>query len=304
MFEAGGENIPALLFDPIADERRQDDLRSAIPVLEDVFRIWLTDLYSYDRNPLNAKTICVEDDSPYYRREEVEFDAAYNGERVTAFLFLPKSAQPPYQAVVFFPGWGAVSRNKADLDPGPAYWDFIIKSGRAFIYPLYKGTHNQRKSPVSGPIEYRDWIVKLSKDVRRSIDYLEAREDVDSKSLAYYGASWGAWIGTIVLAVEERFNTGILAMGGFTWGYTSEPSGQPPNFIPRVNIPILMVNGREDPLYPFEARQVPLYELLGTPEEHKKHITYPGGHGLIGLSRIQMQKDILTWLDKYLGPID
>jgi dienelactone hydrolase len=274
-------------------------------VSEEVFRIWLKELYSYDKSSLNERTVSVEDNSPYYRKEEVEFDAAYGGERVTAFLFLPKSAQPPYQVVIYFPGWGAVSRSREALDPSYTFWDFFIKSGRAFMYPLYKNTHEQRKRDISGSgVKYRDWIVELSKDVRRSVDYLETRKDIDSNRLAYFGFSWGAWMGTIVLAIEERFDTGILAMGGLTMGYTSMPSGQPFNFVPRIKIPILMVNGREDSLYPLETKQVPLYKLLGIPEEHKKHITYPRRHSLIGSSRVQMQKDIIAWLDKYLGPVD
>jgi serine/threonine protein kinase/dienelactone hydrolase len=303
VFRAGEEDISPMLFDPIKS-RHRGDMSSVKPVSDNVFKIWVKDLYSYDRDSLNAETISIEDTSPYYRREEVEFNAAYGGERVTAFLFLPKSTEPPYQAVIFFPGWGAVRASKEDLDPSHTVWDFIIKSGRAFMYPLYKNTHDQRKQDISGPVKYRDWIIQLSKDVRRSIDYLEARNDIDSKSLAYFGYSWGTWMGTIVLAVEERFNTGILAMGGLQPGYTSEPSGQPPNFVPRIKIPILMVNGREDPLYPFESRQVPLYMLLGTPEEHRKHITYPGGHSLLGSSRVEMRKDILEWLDRYLGLVN
>jgi hypothetical protein len=37
-------------------------------------------------------------------REKVTFDAAYDGERVTAYLFLPKNGSPPFQVVVYYPG--------------------------------------------------------------------------------------------------------------------------------------------------------------------------------------------------------
>jgi len=43
---------------------------------------------------------------------------------------------------------------------------------------------------------------------------------------------------------------------------------------------------------------------VGLTEQDKKYFTYTGGHGLIGSSRVKMQKDILAWLDKYLGTVD
>jgi formylglycine-generating enzyme required for sulfatase activity/dienelactone hydrolase len=306
MFETGKTKTPDGWFRPIPKSSKEDfsDPNSIKPVSEEVFRIWLEDVYSYTRNPLNARIISVDNTSPYYHKEEVEFDAAYDGERVKAYLFLPKSAQPPYQVVVYFPGTGAFDSSDRKKLTGRRYWDFIIKSGRAFMHPLYKGSHGQRKRDISGDVNRRDWRVELSKDLGRSLDYLESREDVDPNSLAFYGFSEGGWLGAILLAVEKRFKTGILAMGGLASGKTSLPSGQPVNFAPRVAIPILMVNGNQDPVFPYATHQKPLFDLLGTPEEDKKHLTYPGRHHMLGLSYVQMQKDILSWLDKYLGPVD
>lgn len=306
MFETGKTKIPDDWFRPIPKRSKEDfsDPNSIKPVSEEVFRIWLEDVYSYTRNPLNSRIISVDNTSPYYRKEEVEFDAAYGGERVKAYLFLPKSAQPPYQVVVYFPGKGAFDSSDRKKLTDRRYWDFIIKSGRAFMHPLYKGSHGQRKRDISGDVNRRDWRVELSKDLGRSLDYLESRKDVDPNSLAFYGFSEGGWLGAILLAVEKRFKTGILAMGGLASGMTSLPSGQPVNFAPRVAIPILMVNGNQDPVFPYATHQKPLFDLLGTPEEDKKHLTYPGRHHMLGLSYVQMQKDILSWLDKYLGPVD
>ena len=39
-----------------------------------------------------------------WRMETVSFRAAYGNERVTAYLFLPDNAKPPFQTVVYFPG--------------------------------------------------------------------------------------------------------------------------------------------------------------------------------------------------------
>ena len=50
----------------------------------------------------------------------------------------------------------------------------------------------------------RDYVVQLVKDVGRAIDYLETRSDIQSEKVAYYGFSWGARMGAIVPAVENR----------------------------------------------------------------------------------------------------
>ena len=53
------------------------------------------------------------------------------------------------------------------------------------------------------------------KDLRRSVDYLETRPDIDRERLAYFGVSLGAIRGAIALAVEKRFKTAVLWSGGF-----------------------------------------------------------------------------------------
>ena len=46
-------------------------------------------------------------DTDYWKEEKITFDAAYGNERVIAYLFLPKTASPPYQTVVVFTGVAA-----------------------------------------------------------------------------------------------------------------------------------------------------------------------------------------------------
>ena len=62
-----------------------------------------------------------------------------------------------------------------------------------------------------------------------------------------------------------------------------------------------MLNGRYDYLFPLETSQIPLYNLLGTPEEHKDHKVYESAHGVPRKERI---REILDWLDRYLGPVE
>jgi dipeptidyl aminopeptidase/acylaminoacyl peptidase len=42
---------------------------------------------------------------------------------------------------------------------------------------------------------------------------------------------------------------------------------------------------------------------LGTPEKDKRHILYQGGHDLMTTARLQVVKEVLNWLERYLGPV-
>jgi hypothetical protein len=47
-----------------------------------------------------------------------------------------------------------------------------------------------------------------------------------------------------------------------------------------------------------------MFEFLGTPQEDKANILYPGGHGLMTIFSRQVKGDVLGWLDRYQGPVD
>ncbi|MEN6428515.1 MAG: protein kinase [Phycisphaerales bacterium] len=288
------------------------DLSNLEPFSDEEFRSFKAQ-FKYDPMPLNAAVESMESGSPFWlRREKITLDAAYGSERVIAYLFLPKVGKAPYQTVIYMPGAGAIWTEHFDGLPYGDLTEYIITSGRALLYPIYKGTYERPaprgriwtfQSVVETPLAYRDWLIQVVKDLSRCIDYLETRGDIDSTKIAFYGASWGATLGPIVLAVEERLDTGIFVVGGLP------PIDLPRSwdvalYAQRVRAPVLMVNGREDFLLPLKTTQIPLYELLGTAKDHKEHKLYPGGHGMFGLFFEQIRGDVLGWLDRYLGPVE
>jgi hypothetical protein len=66
---------------------------------------------------------------------------------------------------------------------------------------------------------------------------------------------------------------------------------------------MLMLNGREDSIFPYERAQKPLFNLLGTPAFHKQHLVFPGGHSISWKYRKQYLQEIIEWLDRYMGPV-
>jgi dienelactone hydrolase len=255
--------------------------------------------YAYDPTPLESTVESMDSGSPYWKKERVTFNAAYGGERVIGYMFLPLGVAPPFQTVVFFPGSGALTRPSHEhLEQ--QYVDFVIRSGRALFLPIYKGTYERRlpKLPPDGTHAGKELDIQDYQDLARSVDYLVTRKDVEPEKLAYYGFSMGARLGVIYTALEKRFKVSILFAGGFSG--TTLPEVDPVHFAPRSTVPTLMVNGRDDFRFPLEESQKPLFRALGTPAEHKRHLVLRGGHVP---PRLEVIKGILDWLDLYLGPV-
>ena len=103
----------------------------------------------------------------------------------------------------------------------------------------------------------------------------------------------------MIPAIEPRLKANVVIVGGFSLQPTLAEVDQL-NYAPRVTIPTLMLNGRHDFFFPLESSQQHLFRLLGTPAEHKRHVVFETGHSV---PQPQLVKEILGWLDRYLGPV-
>jgi dienelactone hydrolase len=293
---------------PISSRR---DFINAKPVSDEIFNIYKS-LYSYDNTELRSIVEAVDLASPHWIKERITFNAAYGNERMIAYLFLPKNNDPPYQTVVYYPGAAAFYLKSSDKlsfledtgDRFDSYTDFVIKSGRALLYPIYKSTYERNDGFSLATSTWNSWIehfVFWTKDFQRSIDYLETRTEIDHSKLAYYGLSSGAALGPIFLALEDRIKVGVLEAGGFEPVIGPQEINQL-NYAVRVKAPILMINGKHDYWYTLEESIMPMYRFLGTPKEHKHLVLFDSGHDIP--NRNKVMKEILDWLDRYLGPVN
>jgi eukaryotic-like serine/threonine-protein kinase len=266
------------------------------PVDDATFAVYAR-MYDYDPTPLEARVDEADDSHAAWRKERVSFAAAYGKERVPAYFFLPKNARPPYQTVIFFPGSDAEF-----MTSSRQLWlrmvEFYIRSGRAVVYPVLQGTY-ERRVRAQGRIAMRDLRIQRSKDMRRTVDYLMTRNDIDHQRIAYYGVSLGANNAALTLAVDNRFRTAILFGGGLRGG-TLLPEVYQANFLPRVKTPTLLVGGRYDFQFPLETAQKPMFALIGT--EQKQHVILDGGH--IPTRFNDAVKVMLAWADQWMGPVE
>jgi eukaryotic-like serine/threonine-protein kinase len=272
------------------------------PVSDSIFQAY-RGLYYYDQAPLDASVESLSSNGEDWKVEKITYAAAYGNERAIAYLFLPTKAKPPFQTVLFFPGSNALSLRQFSMYP-TASLDAVIRSGRAVIYPIYKSTYERgdgmESDVASATSVWRDHLIMWVKDASRALDYVETRPDLDHNKLAYYGYSWGAEMGAIVPAVDPRIKVVVLALGGLDF-HRSLPEVDTINFLPHVKQPVLMLNGRYDFFFPVDSTQEPFYRLLGTKKDEKKHLIYETSHNI---PRNELIKEMLNWLDLYLGPVN
>ncbi len=187
------------------------------------------------------------DDAPLeWRVERVSYPAAYGDERIPAVLFLPKNSRPPYQTVIFFPGSNVLTE--------PSAWryrrraDYIMKRPGDVISDLQAHTNAATGCATPSRPRQRSFginTIMWSKDIGRSIDYLESRPDIARDRLGFLGLSWGAAMAPLFLALEPRIKAAVLLGPGF-FMQAALPEADPVNFAPRVRMPVLMLNGRFD----------------------------------------------------------
>jgi hypothetical protein len=155
------------------------------PANDEVFAAYKL-LYNYPDTPLNARVEGVVKEMTDWREEKVTFDAAYNHERMAAYLFLPKNVKQPYQTVLFFPSARVMFLPPNSSELGDIkFFDYILQSGRAVLYPVYEDTYERRlKYSLPGGSQNVSMTSEWYKDAARSLDYLATRKDIDSSKLA------------------------------------------------------------------------------------------------------------------------
>lgn len=275
------------------------DLSKFEPVSDEAFSI-IKDLYRYEKTDLNPRIIATIDTTDWIQ-EDILVDVPYENKPMQISVFLPKKSAPPHQTILFFPHDGPLYSNSVkDL---PSFFedglDFFVKSGRAVAFPVYYSTFGRGEIEMKDLYTWKQTHVFRVIDFQIACDYLESRSDVDQEKLGYAGVSWGGWYAPYMLAIEDRIKLGILVLFGSQMNESPRDIDQL-NYLPRVRIPMLLLDGRYDFAFPLESQQV-FYDLLGTPEQDKEWKLYETTHTV---PRVDLINESLKWLDKYFGPVD
>ena len=279
------------------------EIAQQIPVFprtsEADFNRWRTK-YAYDKSAALDATVESMPKTDDWTVEKITFNGA-DGERAIAYLYLPHHFTRPLQVIHMVPA-GDVDRGFRSLPASmEAVIGPVIKSGRAAFGVVLKG-YIERLHPPGyvfpnlASVEYLERIMNRVTDLRRGLDYLETRKDLDTSRLAFFGPSAGAQIGLILAAVEPRYRAVVLAGAGLVTA-PRMPEAEPANFAPHIRVPKLILQGRYDEDTPLKTQSEPLFRILPDPTEV---VLYDGGH--VPPLALVVEK-VGGFLDRILGPV-
>ena len=273
--------------EPVSDEafevmRFQFTAARREPIRVDIERLQETDLWHVDEHRI------------HYTEEET----------LVVYFFQPKAGKPPFQSVLFGPPGNSVrpGLNNRQALAQVQFFDYILQGGRAVVLPIWTGTYERVASIKDRTEAERLGALSWHRDVVDIVNYLETLPDLSAEDLAYMAVSYGASVyGQLLMAMEGRIKTGLFLSGGLIHTTRLNPILDSINYVPRITQPMLMLNGRYDHMYPFERSAQRMFDLLGTPDEHKKLVGFDSGHMF---PRNQELEEVSNWLDEYLGPVN
>ncbi len=260
-------------------------------------------LYQYQHSDLQP-IVESKSEFQFWRRETLRFPNGRGKDQLLAYLFLPAARRPPYQCVIYVPSGDAFqAKSGADIQPA----EYILRSGRAMMYPIFWGTYDRfsgfpsdpANSGYPSPVFIREGLIAWKKDLSTSIDYLQTRKDI--RQIGYLGVSAGANFAPVLLSGENRVKAAVFLSGAIPRHFRVMPESNPVNFAPNVTIPILMINGKYDSVSTGEEQELML-QLLGTSPDEKRRVLVESGHAVFAPEVLNTTvHETLAWFDRYLG---
>jgi cephalosporin-C deacetylase-like acetyl esterase len=171
--------------------------------------------FDYDaKAPLEMKVLGMEK-----RGEATVYDITYaspKGGVVPAYLVVPAKEKGPFAAVV----WGHWYWTNSDMRNRKQFLDEAVALAPAGVVSLLTD------GPVARPGYVADNDLLSEKrneekvqqviDMRRGVDLLLTRKDVDPKRIAFVGHSYNATIGATLSGVDRRFKAFVLMAGSIS----------------------------------------------------------------------------------------
>ncbi len=268
----------------------------------------VSDYYGYDKAIPLQDSVSIAVDTTDFRLFKVSYTSVHN-QRVTALLSIPKNQPEPVPIVILMHGLG--DRKTVDY---VEYGNRLLLENGFAVLRLDISDHGDRKKEfydfdLTGPNKYwtRNIVTQTVFDLRRAVDFIETRPELDSKRIGYYGISLGGIIGTVFCGVEERIKVPVVALAGGQLNLLYKQDGisddaknflsiiEPLNFVTNISPrPFLMLNAKNDEIVPPMMSKL----LFKKANEPKEIIWYDAKHRNAPLDIIY--KDGLNWFKKYL----
>ena len=190
------------------------------------------------------------------------------GDTVPGILTLPNTTNGPFQTVFFQHGMGDTKDCNYMLKGIKRFVElgYAVIAIDALGFGERSTPFTKHASPVmffGYPFLLRSVFIQTSVDVRRGVDFLVTRGDIDKNRIYYVGNSMGSLLGVMPAAVDKRFKRAVFIVGGADYAHQftmtklmGVPAGlfevlDPKNYVGLISPrPVFMINTTRDELVP------------------------------------------------------
>jgi len=212
--------------------------------------------------------------------QRITYEAA-DGLKIPAYLTLPAGRPATKLPLVVLPHGGPAARDTMNFD----WWAQAIASrGYAVLKPNYRGSTITERFTTAG---YGQWGRKMQTDLSDGVRYLAKQGIIDPARVCSVGASYGGYAALAGVALDPGIYRCAVSVAGLSdlkrmlewvkdrdrygadiasryWDRYMAVSGpkdpaldaiSPIKHIDNINVPVLLIHGRDDTIVPYEQSE-------------------------------------------------
>ena len=254
---------------------------------------------------------------------------AADGMQIPAYLTLPRSVPARNLALIVLAHGGPAARDTADFD----WWaQALADQNYAVLRPNYRGSDLDRRFLAAG---FGEWGRKMQTDLSDGVRYLAKEGIVDPARVCIVGASYGGYAALAGVTLDPGVYRCAIAVAGISdlkrwldwvntknleshnvtqryWDRFMGVSGpgdplldaiSPIKHLSAVNVPVLLIHGRDDTVVPFEQSSV-MFDALRREKKDVELITLQHEDHWLSRSetRLQMLQTSVAFLRAHNPP--
>ena len=250
---------------------------------KDGYRYLLVDLAAHQAMPIGEVYRGVT--QPFEVRRITY--AAADGLSIPAYLTLPRGRPAQGLALIVLPHGGPAARDTAEFD----WWSqALADQGYAVLRPNYRGSSLGRAFLSAG---FGEWGRKMQTDLSDGVRYLVKEGIADPRRVCIVGASYGGYAALAGVTLDPGVYRCAVAVAGISdlrrmldwqaqgrgagdrravrywdrfWGASGRDDPvlerlSPDKHAQAVDVPVLLIHGRDDTVVPFEQSEL-MYKAL------------------------------------------
>jgi dipeptidyl aminopeptidase/acylaminoacyl peptidase len=255
--------------------------------------------------------------------------AAADGLQIPAYLTLPREREPKNLPLIVLPHGGPAVRDTADFD----WWSqALADQGYAVLRPNYRGSVLNERFLAAG---FGQWGRKMQTDLSDGVRFLVKEGIADPARVCIVGASYGGYAALAGVTLDPGVYRCAISVAGLAdlkrmldWVNAKHLSAKnveqrywdrfmgvtgpgdpglsrisPIDHVDAINVPVLLIHGRDDTVVPFEQSEVMFKALRRSQKSVELVVLDHEDHWLSrSETRLQMLKSTVAFLRAHNPP--